>query len=101
MIYISQNLSYKPRKDIQIYYPKELESIFIEVLIPDKKSNLIGVVYKHLSMKHYKFNNGFLNTLLEKLASDSPSSITGDFKLNLTKYMQNTEMNQFLEKNSL
>ena len=28
LIYISQNLSYKPRKDLQIYCPKELESTF-------------------------------------------------------------------------
>ena len=50
LIYISQNLSYKPRNNL--YCPKELESTFIEVLIPNKKSHLIGVVYKHLSMKH-------------------------------------------------
>ena len=30
LIYISQSLSYKPRKDLQIYCPKELESTFIE-----------------------------------------------------------------------
>ena len=35
LIYISRNLSYKPRKDLQIYCPKELGSTFIEVLIPD------------------------------------------------------------------
>ena len=29
LIYISQNLSYKPRKDLQIYCPKELDSTFI------------------------------------------------------------------------
>ena len=42
------------RKDLQIYFP-----IFIEVLIPNKKSNVIEVVYKHPSMKHYEFNNNF------------------------------------------
>ena len=67
LIYISQNLSYKLRKDLQIYCPKELESTFIELLISNLQSHLIGVVYKHPSMKHYKFNNNFMNTLLEKL----------------------------------
>ena len=51
LIYNSQNLSYKPRKDLQIFCPKELESTFIEVLIPNKKSHLNEVVYKHTSMK--------------------------------------------------
>ena len=31
LIYISQSLSYKPRKDLQIYCPKGLESTFIEL----------------------------------------------------------------------
>ena len=53
LIYIFQNLSYKPRKDLQIYCLKELESTFIELLIPNRQSHLIGVVYKHPSMKHY------------------------------------------------
>ena len=65
--YISQSLSYKPRKDLQIYCPKELESTFIELLIPNRQSHLVGVVYKHPSVKHYKFNNDFMNTLLKKL----------------------------------
>ena len=48
-------------------------------------------------MKH-KFNNDFMNNLLEKLTLENkPSIITGDFNLNLIKYMQNTGVNQFLE----
>ena len=39
-----------------------------------------------------------MNTLLEKLTSENkPSIITGDFNLYLIKYMQNTEVNWFLE----
>ena len=64
LIYIFQNLSYKPRKDLQIYCPKKFESTFIGVLIPNKKSHLIGVFYKHSSMKHYKFKNIFMTTVL-------------------------------------
>ena len=49
-------------------------------------------------MKHDKFNNNFMNSLLEKLTSENkPSIITGNFNLNLIKYMQNTGVNQFLE----
>ena len=36
-ICISRNFSYKIRKDLQIHYPNEVESKFIEVLIPNKK----------------------------------------------------------------
>ena len=50
-------------------------------------------------MKHHKFNNNFITTLFEKLTLENkPSIITGDFNLNLLKYMQITGVNQFLEK---
>ena len=75
LICISQNLPHKPRKDLQMYCPKELESTFIEVLIPSKKNHLIRVVYKHLSMKHYKFNNNFMTTLFEKLTLENKPSV--------------------------
>ena len=39
-----------------------------------------------------------MNTLLEKLTSENKTSIiTGDFNLNLIKYMQNTGVNQLLQ----
>ena len=51
------------------------------------------------TLKH-KVNNNFLNTLLVKLTLENrPSTITSNFNLNLIKYMQNTRVNQLLEKN--
>ena len=99
LIYISQSLSYKNRKDLHIYCTKELESVFIEFLIPNKKNHLVGVIYKHPTMKHHKFNNDFMNTLFDKLTKENkPSVISGDFNLNLIKYTQNRGVNQFLGK---
>ena len=69
------------------------------MIIPNKKSHLIGVVYKRHPMNPYKFNNDFMTTLLERLTLENkPVIITGDFSLSLIKYMQNTGANQFLEK---
>ena len=39
-------LSCKVREDLQIHNPKELESVFIE-LIPSKPSLILGAIYKH------------------------------------------------------
>ena len=44
LIYISHSLSYKPQKDLHIYCAKELESVFIELLILTKKNHLVGVI---------------------------------------------------------
>ena len=50
LLYISQKFSYKPRKDLQIYCPKKLESVFIELTIPNKPNFIVGAMYKHPSM---------------------------------------------------
>ena len=63
LIYISQKLSYKNRPDLQIYHPRHLESIFIEILLPDKSNFIIGTVYKHPLMKPYSFNTSFSQLL--------------------------------------
>ena len=98
LIYISESLSYKPQKDFHIYCEKELESVFIELLIPNKKNHLFGVIYKHPTMKYRKFNNDFMNTLFDKLTKeDKLSVISCDFNFNLINYTQNRGLNQFLE----
>ena len=38
LIYIAEGINYKPRKDLEIYQSKELESTFIEI-INHKESN--------------------------------------------------------------
>ena len=46
LLYISNNIAYKPRKDLNIYKTHELEPTFIKNQINPKKSNTIaGVIY--------------------------------------------------------
>ena len=51
LMFISQTLHYKVRKDLQIYYLKELDSVFVELLFRNKPSFVIGTVYKHPTLK--------------------------------------------------
>ena len=98
LLYISQKFSYKQRKDLQIYCPKELESVFIELTIPNKPNFIVGAMYKHPSMQHYKFNNDFLQNLLNKIQTEKKFSVlAGEFDLNLIKYSKTTGISQFLE----
>ena len=47
-------------------------------------------------MQHYKFNNDFLENLLNKIQTEKKFSIlAGDFNLNLIKYSKTTGINQF------
>ena len=98
LLYISQKCSYKPRKDLQVYCPKELESVFIELTIPNKPNFIVGAMYKYPSMQHYKFNNDFLQNLLNKIQTEKKCVVrAGDFNLNLVKYSKTTGIIQFLE----
>ena len=65
LMYISDKISCKLRNDLNIYCSKQLESVFIEVLIPNKQNQLIGTVYKHPSMNVSKFNHEYLTDILK------------------------------------
>ena len=97
LMYISNDISYVLQNDLQIYSPKELESIFIEILIPNKPSLILGTIYKHPSMKPYKFNKKFLEPLLSKIKAQGKDNFLADFNFNLIKYNQNKGTAEFLE----
>ena len=97
-IYISQNLLYKRRIDLQICCPKELESVFIEVMVPNKQSYILGTIYRHLSMNHVKFDNKYMEELLRVITHENKNCIlTGDFNLNLLKHVKSPGVSKFLE----
>ena len=72
--------------------------MFIKLTIPNKPNFIVGAMYKHPSMQHYKFNNDFLQNLLNKIQTEKKFCVlAGDFNLNLIKYSKTTGINQFLE----
>ena len=86
LLYIANHLSYKSPNDLNICKIfSELESIFIEVINP-QKSNIICSIYRHPSMDLDDFNKIFLNKLLEKVSKEQKSVyLLGDFNVNLLK----------------
>ena len=84
LMYISNQISYKFRNDLNIYCSKQLESVFIENLIPNKQNQLIGKVYKHPSINISKFHHEYLTGILTKIKNENENIIlTGDFNVNL------------------
>ena len=61
------DIIYKMRNDLKILKSKMLESIFIEIINPNKKNLIVGCLYQHPCMEVYKFNNDFVSNLSEKL----------------------------------
>ena len=67
LLYIGNHLSYKPRNDLSIYKPTELESSFIEISHRKRYNIMIGCIYRHPNMDLDEFNDNYLNTLLDKV----------------------------------
>ena len=90
LIYISGKISYKLRNHLNIYCSKQLESVFIEVLIRNKQNQLIGTVYKNPSMNVPRFNYEYPTDILTKIKNENKNIILmGDFNVNLINYYKN------------
>ena len=85
-LYIANYLSYKCRNELSIYKKYELKSTFIEI-VNLKKSNIVGVIYRHPCMDLTEFNSNYLNKLLENISKEQKSIfLLGDSNVNLLNY---------------
>lgn len=50
LLYISDELHFKPRNDLTIYSPKNVQSIFVEVINSKNTNTLISSIYRYPSM---------------------------------------------------
>ena len=55
LLYISEELNYKTRKDLQMYKAKELESTFVEIINKKRKNLIVGCIYKHPTLNNRDF----------------------------------------------
>ena len=97
-IYISKKHSYKPRKDLNIYKSKELESTFIEIISPNQTNTIIGCIYKHPNMSQTEFTDDFMKPLLNKVNTENKKIyLTGDFNMDLLKTSSNVNTSEYFE----
>ena len=68
LIYVSQDLKYKNRKDLNNTKKRELESSFIEIINKNRKNTIVGCIYKHPDMSVSEFNTDYLTPLLNKIS---------------------------------
>ena len=82
-VYLSYTykISYKIRSDLNIYNPKQLKLIFIEMLKLDLPGGTVGIIYKHPSMSLPTFNVESFAPLLKNLNKENKEVIlTGDLR---------------------
>ena len=97
LLYVTEGINYKLRKDLQIYKPKQLESTFIEA-VQNKERIIIGCLYRHPSMELSEFNNPYLSNLLDNLSDENKTVVLlRDFNADLLKYDKDCNVSDFLD----
>ena len=80
LIYAKEGIDFKPREDLHIYKPKELESHFIEAINEKGKNIIIGTIYRHPCMYKNLFIDEYMLPLNDKLAKENKKTyLAGDF----------------------
>ena len=99
LLYINRRHSYKTCRDLAIYKPKKLESVFVEVVLPKKSNFIVGCIYKHPCMDTCTFNDHYLNPLLDNLSKEANKTIVllGDFNIDLLNFDTSEHVCTFLD----
>ena len=77
-----------------MYKGKHLEEAFIEIMNQQKKSIILGYVYRHPCMKGNEFNNDHFSYLSENLLGEKNKNVIlmGDFNVDLLKYKNDSKL---------
>ena len=85
-IYISTNLSFKVRKDLDINIPGECEASFVELHTSDssfKRSVVLGSIYRHPHNNFNDFYEQFFETI-SNIDPNTPIILAGDMNINVS-----------------
>lgn len=99
-LYILSSLTFIPRHDLSsiLFYPKNLESTFIEIQRAKQSNVVVGCLYKHPLMNVKDFINLYLNPFLDKISKEHKSIVLmGDFNINLLNHNVDPNVNEFLD----
>lgn len=96
-IYISDDLNYSTRKDLDLPLNTDYESLFIEIDSEHQKSTIVGVIYRAPDRVTHPFQEHF-STCLDVINKEKKNTfICGDFNLDLMNYKTHSATNEFLD----
>ena len=97
MIYISKKLNHKPRKDLEIYIKKQIESTFIEIINSKGKNTIVGCIYKHHTISQKEFTQQLKPLLLKISKEKKECYLTGDFNMNLLNLENDSDIEEYYD----
>ena len=96
--YIKNCHEFKERKELNLNMPGDVEALFIEIIIPDRKNLIVGCIYRHpsSSISVSDFTSDHQEPILHKISKEKKDcALMGDFNVHLLKSSSNSNANQF------
>ena len=93
--YIRDDLSF----DVKPFFPPEIENVFFEILLPNTKPIVVGIIYRPPSQSEFL---EIINTHFSKLDTNNEIYILDDFNIN--HYLNNSfifQKNNLLQSQSI
>ena len=95
-LYIRDSLEYKLCSDCIISDPDTIESLFVEIQIPNGKNIIVGTIYRPPNQNLEAFLDKF-NSIISIISKDNKHCyLMGDFNLNLLHYDNHIPTQQFM-----
>jgi hypothetical protein len=94
-LYISNDLNFKIRHDLNLKDSDEYESVFVEIE-SHPKNTIVGVIYRPPDRSPQSFIHNLSNSVNLINNEKLPSFICGDFNINLLNTSTHQESNEFL-----
>ena len=99
-LFVSERYDFKSRDDLSVFIPHVFESLFVEIILPGRKNELIGVIYRPNTqpMADLDIFHGTMNEILSMVNSEKKlCTLMGDFNIDLLQYNTNHKTNSFLD----
>ena len=98
MYRLRNSISQLPDLDQSFYDSKNLESVFVEIIVPNKSNIIVGTIYRHPCMSVNTFNSNFLKPLIHKVSCENKQTILlEDFNINLLNSDESSDSSEFID----
>ena len=98
-LFINSNFTYVKRDDLSVFIPHVIESVFFEIQINERKTIILGVVYRPNTQPRADIDI-FMQTIIEiqsKIKEENKVSyLMGDFNIDLLKVNIHAKTNEFV-----
>ena len=99
-LYISNDLTFKPREDLskKLYSAKELETTFCKLIMKNQTHVIVGCIYKHPRMDIDNCSENYISPFLQQISQQKKQLVLlGDFNINLLNFNDVDSVKNFID----